>query len=205
MIQMLGRKRREPAERINLYVCDLSKSKHTKRMNAGEVLLNYLSAYEEMDMAGRRKWTRELWNIATPSIRKYFLLAGATVRPNRLAFHELKRRMKLYKSLEDPETDFRRVVYAWLDKSPLLMDEDNPISQFCEARLGSHLTSEEVGELRQLLLDEVDRQIRLGRNISRSRKDRNDKYGALNGMLEKVGCSYQLTKNYQIIPYNKEE
>lgn len=202
MIQMLGRKRRKPGERVNLYVCDMSPKVIAKRYCDGQELLAAQTRYEEAGEEERRLMAREFWRNDDPRFRRYFSLTDQHgILPNKVAFWALEKKDYFYRKLLGGELTFRDAVCGWLGKTPepevVPADE---LTAFCEAHLGQELNEGEIRTVRELIVESAE-----AAGFSEPQPTRVATLGreALNNRLKKLGCDYRFEKNDWKI--NKEE
>lgn len=154
MVQMLGRKRRKPSERVNLYVCDMNPKVIAKRYCDGRELLAAQTRYDEADEEERRRMAREFWRNDDSRFRRYFSLTDQHgILPNKVAFWALEKKDYFYRKLLGGEQTFRDAVCGWLGKTveaeAVPQDE---LQAFCEAHLGQDLTEEEITTVRALVV-----------------------------------------------------
>lgn len=204
MVQMLGRKRCKPGERVNLYVCDVDRQVLLRRHREGCELLEAKKRYEASDEYARRRMRNEIWNGDDDRLRLYFKLSEDDLFPNRMAFYALNRKLYFYEEILLGEKDFREVVCSWFGKKPEpKAPEKTPedeLAAFCEAHLGMELTEEEIVTVRALIVKaaratgfvepQPTRVATLGRD-------------ALNNRMGKFDCAYRFDKN--VWKLNKEE
>lgn len=202
MIQMLGRKRRKPGERVNLYVCDMSPKVIAKRYCDGQELLAAQTRYEEAGEEERRRMAREFWRNDDPRFRRYFSLTDQHgILPNKVAFWALEKKDYFYRKLLGGELTFRDAVCGWLGKTPepevVPADE---LTAFCEAHLGQELNEGEIKTVREMIVESAE-----AAGFAEPQPTRVATLGreALNNRLKKLGCAYRFEKNDWKI--NKEE
>lgn len=202
IIQMLGRKRRKPGERVRLYVCDMSPKVIAKRYSDGQELLAAQARYEEADEEERRRMAREFWRNDDPRFRRYFSLTDQHgILPNKVAFWALEKKDYFYRKLLGGELTFRDAVCGWLGKTPKTeVVPQDALQAFCEAHLGQELTEEEIVAVRALIVKSA-----VAAGFSEPQPTRVATLGreALNNRLEKLGCAYRFEKTVWKI--NKEE
>ena len=161
LIQMLGRKRCKPKEKINLYVYQLDGKTIGKRLNAAYTLFQLEKDYD-LQMELPNTWSKRktvgrmavnLWNVSEEVLRKYFILGtDMRLRKNQLAFYTLHRRVRFYESLVNPENDFPAAVCEWLGYPA---QEDDPVTKlrnYCERMEGIVLSSADLDELRTMAI-----------------------------------------------------
>lgn len=153
MLQMLGRKRCKPGERVNLRACDMDKRVLARRYRDGQELLAVLERYERSDEEERRRLGREIWNGDDDRLRLYFGLTDRTILPNRLAFYALRRKLYFYEKILNGRQTFRAAVCEWLGKTlePEVVPADE-LAAFCEAHLGQELSGDEIATVRELIV-----------------------------------------------------
>lgn len=193
LVQMLGRKRCKPGERVNLYVCDIDHRVLAKRYTSAQELLTMLKRYENAGEEERRKMGREIWNSDDERLRLYFRLTDSTLVPNCVAFYALMRKSHFYAKLLSGELTFREAVCEWLGKTlePEAVPTDE-LTTFCEAHLGEELSEEEIKTVRELIVKaagstgfvepQPTRVATLGRE-------------ALNNRMAKFSCAYRIDRS----------
>lgn len=201
MIQMLGRKRCKPGERVNLYVCDMPRQVLLKRHRDGCVPYEAKLRYEKYGEENRRRMGREIWNGDDDRLRLYFRLTDSGLVKNHLAFYALIRKLFFYEDILLEKTTFRAAVCEWLGKTlePEVVPADE-LAAFCEAHLGQELSEDEIATVRELIVKaagatgfvepQPTRVATLGRD-------------ALNNRMGKFNSPYRFEKN--IWKINKEE
>lgn len=197
MLQMLGRKRRKPGERVNLYVCDMDLKLIAKRYRDGQELLAALREYQEGDSEVRHQMARSCWRSEDRKYRIYFRITDWSIVPNEAAFWALKRKDYFYRKLLEGHTTFRNEVCKWLGKTqePEKIPDDE-LNAFCEAHLGKELSEEEIVTVRKLIVETA-----VAKGYLEPQPTRVATLGqeALNNRLYKVQCPYRFEKKRWVI------
>lgn len=197
MLQMLGRKRRKPGERVNLYVCDMELKLIAKRYRDGQELLAALREYQEGDSEVHHQMARSCWRSENRRYRIYFRITDWSIVPNEAAFWALKRKDYFYRKLLEGHTTFRDEVCKWLGKTqePEKIPDDE-LNAFCEVHLGQELNEEEIVTVRKLIVKTAE-----AKGFKEQQPTRVDTLGteALNNRLSKVGSPYRFEKKRWVI------
>ena len=197
MLQMLGRKRRKPGERVNLYVCDMDLKLIAKRYRDGQELLAALREYQEGDTEVHHQMTRSCWRSEDRKYRIYFRITDWSIVPNEAAFWALKRKDYFYRKLLEGSTTFRDEVCKWLGKTqePEKIPDDE-LNAFCEAHLGQELNEEEIVMVRKLIVKTA-----VAKGYLEPQPTRVATLGqeALNNRLSKVESPYRFEKKRWVI------
>lgn len=198
MIQMLGRKRRKPGERVSLYVCDMNPKVIAKRYCDGQELLVAQVRYNEADEEERRRMAREFWRNDDPRFRRYFSLTDQHgILPNKVAFWALEKKDYFYRKLLSEGLTFREAVCSWLGKN---LEPDgvpaDELTAFCEAHLGQELNEEEIVMVRKLIVKTA-----VAKGYLEPQPTRVATLGqeALNNRLYKVESPYRFEKKRWVI------
>lgn len=197
MLQMLGRKRRKPGERVNLYVCDMDLKLIAKRYRDGQELLAALREYQEGDTEVHHQMTRSCWRSEDRKYRIYFRITDWSIVPNEVAFWALRRKDYFYRKLLEGHTTFRGEVCKWLGKTqePEKIPDDE-LNAFCEAHLGQELNEEEIVMVRKRIVKTAE-----AKGFKEQQPTRVDTLGteALNNRLSKVESPYRFEKKRWVI------
>jgi superfamily II DNA or RNA helicase len=197
MLQMLGRKRRKPGERVNLYVCDMDLKLIAKRYRDGQELLAALREYQEGDSEVHHQMARSCWRSEDRKYRIYFRITDWSIVPNEVAFWALRRKDYFYRKLLEGHTTFRGEVCKWLGKTqePEKIPDDE-LNAFCEAHLGQELNEEEIVMVRKRIVKTAE-----AKGFKEQQPTRVDTLGteALNNRLSKVESPYRFEKKRWVI------
>ena len=197
MLQMLGRKRRKPGERVNLYVCDMDLKLIAKRYRDGQELLAALREYQEGDTEVHHQMARSCWRSEDRKYRIYFRITDWSIVPNEVAFWALRRKDYFYRKLLEGHTTFRGEVCKWLGKTqePEKIPDDE-LNAFCEAHLGQELNEEEIVMVRKLIVKTA-----VAKGYLEPQPTRVATLGqeALNNRLSKVESPYRFEKKRWVI------
>lgn len=197
MLQMLGRKRRKPGERVNLYVCDMDLKLIAKRYRDGQELLAALREYQEGDTEVHHQMARSCWRSEDRKYRIYFRITDWSIVPNEAAFWALRRKDYFYRKLLEGHTTFRGEVCKWLgktqepEKAP-----DEELNAFFEDHLGKELSEEEIVTVRKLIVKTA-----VAKGYPEPQPTRVATLGqeALNNRLSKVESPYRFEKKRWVI------
>lgn len=197
MLQMLGRKRRKPGERVNLYVCDMDLKLIAKRYRDGQELLAALREYQEGDSEVHRQMARSCWRSEDRKYRIYFRITDWSIVPNEVAFWTLRRKDYFYRKLLEGHTTFRGEVCKWLGKTqePEKAPDDE-LNAFFEDHLGQELSEEEIVTVRKLIVKTA-----VAKGYPEPQPTRVATLGqeALNNRLSKVESPYRFEKKRWVI------
>ena len=197
MLQMLGRKRRKPGERVNLYVCDMDLKLIAKRYRNGQELLAALREYQEGDTEVHHQMARTCWRSEDRKYRIYFRITDWSIVPNEVAFWALKRKDYFYRKLLEGHTTFRDEVCKWLGKAqePEKIPDDE-LNMFFEDHLGQELSEEEIVTVRKLIVKTA-----VAKGYLEPQPTRVATLGqeALNNRLSKVESPYRFEKKRWVI------
>jgi hypothetical protein len=197
MLQMLGRKRRKPGERVNLYVCDMDLKLIAKRYRDGQELLAALREYQEGDSEVHHQMARSCWRSEDRKYRIYFRITDWSIVPNEAAFWALKRKDYFYRKLLEGSTTFRDEVCKWLGKTqePEKIPDDE-LNAFFEDHLGKELSEEEIVTVRKLIVKTAE-----AKGYPEPQPTRVATLGqeALNNRLSKVESPYRFEKKRWVI------
>ena len=197
MLQMLGRKRRKPGERVNLYVCDMDLKLIAKRYWDGQELLAALREYQEGDTEVHHQMARSCWRSEDRKYRIYFRITDWSIVPNEAAFWALKRKDYFYRKLLEGSTTFRDEVCKWLGKTqePEKIPDDE-LNAFFEDHLGKELSEEEIVTVRKLIVKTAE-----AKGYPEPQPTRVATLGqeALNNRLSKVESPYRFEKKRWVI------
>ena len=197
MLQMLGRKRRKPGERVNLYVCDMDLKLIAKRYRDGQELLAALREYQEGDTEVHHQMTRSCWRSEDRKYRIYFRITDWSIVPNEVAFWALRRKDYFYRKLLEGHTTFRDEVCKWLGKTqePEKIPDDE-LNAFFEDHLGKELSEEEIVMVRKRIVKTAE-----AKGFKEQQPTRVDTLGteALNNRLSKVESPYRFEKKRWVI------
>ena len=197
MLQMLGRKRRKPGERVNLYVCDMDLKLIAKRYRDGQELLAALREYQEGDTEVHHQMARSCWRSEDRKYRIYFRITDWSIVPNEVAFWALRRKDYFYRKLLEGHTTFRGEVCKWLGKTqePEKIPDDE-LNSFCEVHLGQELNEEEIVMVRKLIVKTA-----VAKGYPEPQPTRVATLGqeALNNRLSKVESPYRFEKKRWVI------
>ena len=197
MLQMLGRKRRKPGERVNLYVCDMDLKLIAKRYRDGQELLAALREYQEGDSEVHHQMARSCWRSEDRKYHIYFRITDWSIVPNEVAFWALRRKDYFCRKLLEGHTTFRGEVCKWLGKTqePEKIPDDE-LNAFFEEHLGQELSEEEIVTVRKLIVKTAE-----AKGYPEPQPTRVATLGqeALNNRLSKVESPYRFEKKRWVI------
>lgn len=203
LIQMLGRKRCSPKERVNLYVKNLDMKLIGKRQKDYQELCQWHDRYTEATAIERHKMAVGFWRDKDDALRLFFgLTHQGNLVPNNMAFFALRRRMLFYESILEGKTTFEETVRSWLGMPEEAQETpQDKLFRFCENHEDSELDEEEIIMFRKLVVNATKQagfsEPQPGRIESLGR-------GALNNRLEKLNCPYALARNEWKIKLTEE-
>lgn len=191
LVQMLGRKRPDPGEHVDLWVCDLDRRVIAARANR---LRAYLSWYDRLDRCKSRERQMEvaqdIWQAEDPMLRKLFRLAKGGLFPNRLAYYAIQRRLYVFRGILSGELSFRETVASWLGmEPPSQQDRCIQLEAFYDTWGEKTLSTKQQADLREIIC---------GLYSSTGHKDPQPKrvsslgYQALSNRLREMGLPYRV-------------
>ena len=182
---MIGRKRCDENEKVNLWVFDIDKSKAEDKYSACLDLLNWFYEYDDCnDDLSYQNFATKIWNSKNEKLFILFRLHKGHVFENYLARHVLARKADIFKEISEGETSFKEIVCDWLGKDHiLLVKKIDVLKQFIELNKCTLIDEEKQSELRSLI---VEANIEEGNNEpQKSRVEKLDT-SALSNRLEKL-------------------
>lgn len=155
MIQMIGRKRCEPGEKITVHVQDLPESKLAARYRHALDLLNLRTRYEQSSYQERQHMANELWRSDDKELRIYFRLASGNLVINELAFHKLMRKVTFYEKILNHEITFQDAVMSWLGKAEVSSPQQSKaeLLHFCQTNEDQEMVEDSLDILRKLAIE----------------------------------------------------
>lgn len=149
LIQMLGRKRRNKRERVNLYVVSPTNSLLSNRKKETDDLLNTANTF--MNTRDKGKILQEIYmNGKSEEYRCLFPMnPNGEIYLNDAVYIKLVKKQKLYNAILSGTTTFEDTVASWLGKTytaPGTRREELTI--FIESNLGASLNNEQQNTLR---------------------------------------------------------
>lgn len=203
-VQMLGRKRCKPGERINLYVRDISKQTFLYRYKEAVALYSWYNRYKETDNEEQSKMAAEIWRSADPVLLKYFRLGGGLLYPNELAFFGLGRKVRFYEQFisENATATFQNVVKEWLGMVvESRANYRNELVSFCLQYENTEMIDSEIAEFRKLVVNACEQN-----GHKEPQPTRKVKLGidALNNRLSKLAVPFDLDEKRWVI-HSKED
>lgn len=199
LLQMLGRKRCKPSERINLYVRDISRQTFVSRHKEGMSLFSWYRRYKNADREEQKRIATEIWRKADPVLLNYFRLGGGSLYPNELAFFSLGRKLRFYEQFisEDATATFQNAVREWLgmavEHSP---DYRDALASFCLQHKDTEMVESEIAEFRKLVICACEQN-----GYKEPQPTRKDflRIGALNNRLAKLDMPFELEEKQWVI------
>ena len=197
-IQMVGRKRLDKNEKVNVWIYDLDKQTVWSRVLEYNEFLDLEKEYDRCDSLKRanpsntdfRNLMFKLWKHSNPAVRELFSPYEDRLYKNDLAFYYMHKKMRFYRQFLSGELYFRHTVEDWFNKphSPIPCAPES-LDLFYEQHSERFLGTEEQNELRQLILGVHDQM-----GYRQARTDRNNvlKHNALNSLLEKIDSPYRI-------------
>lgn len=194
-IQMLGRKRVQPGETVNLFVCRPSLEKLNQRRNKQSYIMSYHDRLENaVNNMELRHITQELWKEENPNVRKQFFLSNGIASSDWLCKYMLRKRLDFYTRILDGDTTFEEEVRIWLGLPDHFPKDDyrQKLLEFCQEYTNSPLDEDQVQHFRMLIL-RAEKQA----GISEPQPTRVDKLkqAALSSRLSKLGIPYELPRS----------
>lgn len=199
LVQMLGRKRCKPKEKINLYVKDIPTRTLASRYDDGLALFSWYNRYKNADHKERTKMATEIWSKGDPVLLKYFRLGGGTLYPNELAFFSLGRKLRFYEQFisENAPVTFQSVVRKGLGM--VVEDTVDPrevLISFCSVHQDTEMTENQIVEFRKLVVNACEQN---GHKEPQPTRKNSLGMGALNNRLAKLSVPFELDEKQWII------
>ena len=152
IVQMAGRKRLAPNERVNLWVCDLSKKSLANRYFRYGWYLDWFGKYERYAAIQKHDtFIEEIWRSGDQTLFKLFRYSKGIVYPNRLAQYVLKRRWLFFKQVLDGKTSFRAEVESWFGIKSDGITAVEQLDLFCRQNCETPLSGDSADHLRNLI------------------------------------------------------
>lgn len=163
LVQMLGRKRCSPGEKVNLYVCDLGENKLNWLLAQAYEIDDLVKEYESWDghetkarQAALKKLAAKIWSMPDNRFRKFFRYAGNNgIKLNEQAVETLRRQIRFLERIRAGETTFQDEVLSWFGKTNQDAGEKlnavERLKAFCEEVTGSQLSEENKATMRRLV------------------------------------------------------
>ncbi len=189
-LQMIGRKRTQSNEKINIWVLDIDKDTAEKRYVKYKELSDWCYKFDCCKNTGcLNEFLSKIWTAEDLRLRKLFGVKNGTVFKNELADLTITRREEFYRKICDGETTFRREVCKWLHKEDVLMNKYEKLFKFCDDYSDKELEDEECAALRKLILEACEE-----KSIKEAQPKRMDSLGiqALNNRLELLEVAYKI-------------
>lgn len=213
LIQMLGRKRRnrkKPNQKLNLYVQKLGAQKLANRLNKAYEI-NSLAEQYEASLTGNRaagrhfrgQMSAKLWEEVDSVLRRFFVVwEDGDLHMGKVAIHTLRRRIRFWEALVNPEVDFTRAVYEWLGKADEFKTALEKLVDFCRERKDESLCDEDMLSLRRLAAE-----AELESSTTRVRQERVDTYGPtkLNHIFTALNLPCRMANKNTLISLTEEE
>ncbi len=196
LIQMVGRKRCRPGERITLYVYDMPLATIARRYARLSEVDCWYTRYLDADHLEQRKIAHILWRTDDSYLRQYFdLTFGGNLVPNKLAIHKLRRKLVFYRRFMDEDgkftksTMFKDSVCSWLKKDP----QERPdyvalLEAFCQSH-EDNFEENDLDKLRDLITSACTQE-----GYKEAQPKRILGVSALNTRLDRLNLPFSLEK-----------
>lgn len=194
MLQMIGRKRLTPNEKVSIWVQNIDKDMAESRYNRYSDLYEWYIRFDNCHgAASRYELVSELWRTDDLRLRKMFGIKNGEPFENKLARITIARRRDFYRRITEGETTFQEEVQRWLNKEVIApISASEKLQCFCKKHSGSPLDKDKCNLLRALIVNAYEEQ---GfKEAQPTRKD-NLKAAALNNRLEMLNFPYRIRHN----------
>lgn len=194
LTQMIGRKRLDPGEQVELWVCDLDQRVISARANRYRAWLTWFDRLDHCTSAeSKMKVAEDIWRAGNPSLMKLFRLADNTLFPNELAHWSIQRRLHVFRKILSGETTFREIVASWLGiEPPAKQDQCAQLKTFYDDWGEKPLFSEQQAELRNIICRLYSA---TGHKDPQPRRVSNLGCQALSNRLREMEFPYQITSD----------
>lgn len=189
--QMLGRKRLDPGETVELWVYNLNQRVIAARANR---FRTYLAWYHRLEHCATRecrmKVAQDIWRADDPSLMKLFRLVNNTLFPNELAYWSIQRRLHVFRRILSGETTFRDTVASWLGvELPAPQDQNAQFNAFYATWGEKPLLPEQQDELRKIICNLYNA---TGHRELQPRRTEKLSCQALSNRLKEMGLAFQV-------------
>lgn len=191
LIQMLGRKRYDSADKINVWVCDITYEKAQKNFKEYKNLYSWFESFDNCHYEYERNaLASQIWSSDNPQLRKLFRISGGKLLENKMARLHIMQKLDFYKNIVERKTTFQNCVKEWLNK-PLVLPHRyfDKLNCFCDEHLGIHLSESECEELRFLVVKSYEEAG--NKELQKSRLNEL-KPRALNTRIKALGLNYKI-------------
>lgn len=196
MLQMIGRKRLSPDEKVNLWIKDMpitALQKEYEETQEKLSLINECDSYRNTDRI--YAFTQRLWNMDADYLNKLFYMKDGKLFTRKLAHHKLKSTNYFLESILFDDKTFKSCVCEWLGKD--IPNELSPLDilrYFCLENMGTELTDNQICTLRKLIVDAHEK---LNQKEAQQSRKETMQIQALNNRLAKLDINYKITSNDQ--------
>lgn len=203
IVQMAGRKRLAPNERVNLWICDLSEKVLSNRRSNCKSCLDWFDKYERYAAAQKYDaFIEEIWRSGDQTLFKLFRYSKGIVYPNRLAQYVLKRRWLFFKQILDGKTSFRAEVESWFGIKSDGITAVEQLNLFCHQNCGIPLSDDSANHLRDLISYSCDE---VGFKEPQMKRKNCLKGVALTNRLAKIGLPYYVEDSKKTLIIHAKE
>ena len=196
IIQMIGRKRCNENESINLWVCDVPLDKEQRYYQEYERLYEWYKAFDNChDELDRHRLASKIWSADNPKLRKLFGIGRGKLFENKMARFSVERKIDFYKNIIEGKTTFQNSVQEWLGK-PIEQPSRyvDKLIDFCNEHLGNHLSENECKKLRFLIVKSYEE---AGNKEPQKSRLSDLKERALNTRLAAIGIDFKIVSTNQ--------
>lgn len=191
LLQMIGRKRLDTNEKINIWVQDINKNTAKRRYDKYSKQLEWYNEFDACyNEASQWKLASKLWRSKDLRLRKMFGLEEGRPFENYLARITIKRRTEFYRGIYEGETTFREEVRRWLNKEVIAsISALEKLQNFCEKYFNEELDEDKCNLLRSLIVNAYEEQ-----GFKEAQPTRKDslKAAALNNRLKMLDFPYRI-------------
>ncbi len=189
-MQMLGRKRRNQDERVNLWVQVPTAKSISARLRSCDELLAWLTRYDQCtSYEANQRLAAEVIRTKAPDLRGLFHLGSGYLYRNELAYFYLRKRRRFLADLANG-ADFRSYVYRWLGMEPPADTSPDDLDRFCREHLGQFLSGTEAVFLRSTI---VRAYIKAGNREPQQKRLEHLGPEALTNRLKSLNLPYRIT------------
>ena len=120
MMQMVGRKRLQPGERVCVYVMEPNRKTLTYRRTKLQEKIDVLNEYANSNEEQRQRLMGRLWDQHNYEIMQLFSSSRGMLYCNDAALFIATKQLQFYDRILNGETSFRNEVYRWFDRSEMM-------------------------------------------------------------------------------------
>ena len=188
MMQMVGRKRLEEGEKVEVWIGDLSTESIYRRLQRYDGYLDLRAElYKCTQIKSYYSFGTKLWESEDAVVRKLFSSPSPRIYENKNAFVYIQRQAEFLNRILSGESNFRYEVEEWFQKEhpPLI----NRLDEFYSIHRDKVLAEREQNVLREIILQLCREQ---GLTEAQLKRASTLQYNALNNRLRDIEMPYSI-------------